>query len=54
MGKIESQEAAAALQRLAAEKFGSTRAEELREDIRLLAAEIESLRAYEIGFEDEP
>jgi hypothetical protein len=42
------------LQKLAIEKFGADRAEELRQDIQLVAEDLEKLRTVEIGLDDEP
>ena len=54
MEHTESTDLDAALQRLAEEKFGRARAEELRKDIRQMAGELEALSACKVGFEDEP
>jgi hypothetical protein len=45
---------AAELQRHAEEKYGHERAEALRQDVLQLARELDSLRNYSVGFEDEP
>ena len=45
---------AAELQRRAEEKFGSERAEALKNDVQQLAGELAALRSHDVGFEDEP
>ena len=45
---------AAELQRHAEEKYGHERAEALRQDVLQLARELDSLKTYSLGFEDEP
>jgi hypothetical protein len=45
---------AAELQRHAEEKFGHDRADALRPDVLQLARELDALRTYALGFEDEP
>jgi hypothetical protein len=45
---------AAELHRRAVEKFGSERAEALRNDLLQLARELDAINAYDIGFDDEP
>jgi len=47
-------ELAAELQRRAEEKYGHDRAETLRQDVLQLARELNALRTYDLGFEDEP
>lgn len=42
------------LQRHAEEKYGHDRAEALRPDLVQLARELDSLRTYDLDFEDEP
>jgi hypothetical protein len=38
----------------AEEQFGKKRAEELRAELELMAAQLAKLRATPVGFEDEP
>ena len=45
---------AAELQRRAQEKFGSERAEAMRNDLLQLARELDSLNNYGVRYEDEP
>lgn len=47
-------ELASELQRRAEQKFGGERAEALRNDLLQLARELDSLKRYNIGFDDEP
>jgi hypothetical protein len=42
------------LHRRAEQKFGIERADTLRNDLLQLARELDSLRLYDIGFDDEP
>jgi hypothetical protein len=42
------------LHRRAEQKFGHDRAETLQNDLLQLARELDSLRTYDIGFDDEP
>ena len=45
---------AAELERRAEQRFGRERAQELRNDLQLMARELEALESYDVGFEDEP
>jgi len=45
---------ASELHRRAEQKFGRDRAEALRNDLLQLARELDALKVYEIGFDDEP
>ena len=45
---------AAELQRRAEEKFGRERADALQSDLLQLARELDALKTYSLGFEDEP
>lgn len=42
------------LQDIATEKFGRERAEELRQDLRQLAEDLELLRSFRVELDDEP
>ena len=45
---------AAELRRRAEEKFGRERADALQGDLLQLARELDALKTYSLGFEDEP